>query len=448
MALAWLTRSLAAAENMEVHAFIVDHGARPECAEEARSVAQIMKGYNFQPHILRLSWDSKTLRGGFETHARILRYRALARACVENRIRHVMLGHHSDDLAETVLMRLLLSSRTEGLAGMRQKVPMPETWGIYGADGIYIGRPLLNCSKIRLKRTIRDAQVPWFEDKTNTDPTFTKRNTIRKLLYSKPCRLPRALQKPALVRMAYSAARWNLSITLKAQRVLSDECRVRVNSKTGSLAMTVPETTLRQIEEKEANVLVKVLTLAAEMVTPLRTVKRKSMINAFANIFGRDSTVPITFTAAGLSWSRDDDRTLTLRRVPHSLRTLDQATVHVKLEGPKNWTEWILWDGRWWIRLQSLGPNPKEVIIRPLQLQDMKQLRARLRQLGRSHMVNELIDGLQSLPSKSQFTVPVIVTDEILVGLPSFHVHLMNQKSPRLEDGRLIEWEAWFRKPI
>jgi hypothetical protein len=83
------------------------------------------------------------------------------------------------------------------------------------------------------------------------------------------------LQKPALVRMAYSAARWNLSITLKAQRVLSDECRVRVNSKTGSLAMTVPETTLRQIEEKEANVLVKVLTLAAEMVTPLRTVKRK-----------------------------------------------------------------------------------------------------------------------------------------------------------------------------
>jgi tRNA(Ile)-lysidine synthetase-like protein len=148
MALAWLTRSLAAAENMEVHAFIVDHGARPECAEEARSVAQIMKGYNFQPHILRLSWDSKTLRGGFETHARILRYRALARACVENRIRHVMLGHHSDDLAETVLMRLLLSSRTEGLAGMRQKVPMPETWGIYGADGIYIGRPLLNCSKV------------------------------------------------------------------------------------------------------------------------------------------------------------------------------------------------------------------------------------------------------------------------------------------------------------
>lgn len=150
MALAWLTRSLAAAENMEVHAFIVDHGARPECAEEARSVAQIMKGYNFQPHILRLSWDSKTLRGGFETHARILRYRALARACVENRIRHVMLGHHSDDLAETVLMRLLLSSRTEGLAGMRQKVPMPETWGIYGADGIYIGRPLLNCSKCHL----------------------------------------------------------------------------------------------------------------------------------------------------------------------------------------------------------------------------------------------------------------------------------------------------------
>jgi len=149
MALAWLTKSLAEAENMKVHAFIVDHGARPESAEEAQKVAEIMAGYSFQPHVLQLSWGPEGLPdGGFETAARTARYQALAQACVDNEVRHVLLGHHSDDLAETVMMRMICSSRAEGLRGMKYTARMPETWGVYGADEIEIGRPFLSVSKV------------------------------------------------------------------------------------------------------------------------------------------------------------------------------------------------------------------------------------------------------------------------------------------------------------
>lgn len=148
MALAWLTKSLASAENMKVYAFIVDHGARPESAREAEKVADIMEKYQFKAQVLRLSWPGGLPASAFETLARTARYRALAKACVSHDIRHVLLGHHSDDLAETVMMRITRSSRAEGLRGMRRTARIPESAGIYGAEHVEVGRPFLSVSKV------------------------------------------------------------------------------------------------------------------------------------------------------------------------------------------------------------------------------------------------------------------------------------------------------------
>lgn len=149
MALAWLTRRLAVKNFMTVHAFIVDHGARAESSEEAQRVADIMKTYKFKPHILKLSWGTEGLpNGGFETLAREARYQALAHACVKNNVKHLLMGHHLDDLVETVMMRMIHSSRAEGLRGMKKTSRIPESWGIYGADAIQLGRPLLKVPKV------------------------------------------------------------------------------------------------------------------------------------------------------------------------------------------------------------------------------------------------------------------------------------------------------------
>jgi len=154
MALAWLMKSLSVAENMKVHAFIVDHGARPNSTNEARKIAAILETYRFEAHVLRLSWPEGHFTNAFETHARRARYQALAKACVNHNLRHLLLGHHSDDLAETVMMRMICSSRAEGLRGMKRTSRIPEASGIYGAANVEIGRPFLNISKVAFPRKL------------------------------------------------------------------------------------------------------------------------------------------------------------------------------------------------------------------------------------------------------------------------------------------------------
>ncbi|KAK5658620.1 hypothetical protein OQA88_2013 [Cercophora sp. LCS_1] len=65
--------------------------------------------------------------------------------------------------------------------------------------GVMVYRPLLQFSKDRLIQTCLENDIPWWEDKTNADPTMTMRNAIRHLY--KNHQLPVALQKPSILRL-------------------------------------------------------------------------------------------------------------------------------------------------------------------------------------------------------------------------------------------------------
>lgn len=79
----------------------------------------------------------------------------------------VALGHHSDDQAETVLMRLVRGAAGSGLAGMKPKPP-----------GSIFLRPLLCLSRLDIEGYLRKGLLPWREDSSNTDTAFL-RNRIR-----------------------------------------------------------------------------------------------------------------------------------------------------------------------------------------------------------------------------------------------------------------------------
>ncbi|CAK7214900.1 hypothetical protein SEUCBS140593_002346 [Sporothrix eucalyptigena] len=66
--------------------------------------------------------------------------------------------------------------------------------------GIMAYRPLLPFAKDRLVATCLANNVPWFEDKTNADPTMTMRNALRYVARNHT--LPKALQKPAILQLA------------------------------------------------------------------------------------------------------------------------------------------------------------------------------------------------------------------------------------------------------
>lgn len=82
----------------------------------------------------------------------------------------IALGHHADDQAETVLMRLLRGSGTTGLSGMAGR----------NARG-YV-RPLLEISRDRLREYLREQKLNWREDNSNSDTSYLRNRLRHELL--------------------------------------------------------------------------------------------------------------------------------------------------------------------------------------------------------------------------------------------------------------------------
>ncbi|KAI9703861.1 MAG: hypothetical protein M1836_007633 [Candelina mexicana] len=225
-------------------AFVVDHKARVESGSEAYAVASRLNTMGLPSQVLTLQWPpdvSPAELTNFESRARTLRYQALGLACRDQGISSLLLAHHEDDQAETVLMRLADGHTGIGLQGMRSSTEIPECFGIHGVHrstiishqgvarghkqlskvnlddaghgnsqdeavvglechGIKVYRPLLSFSKKRLEATCLWLGTTWTEDVTNKDPTLGPRNVARLLLQQG--RLPRALQKPSLLTLA------------------------------------------------------------------------------------------------------------------------------------------------------------------------------------------------------------------------------------------------------
>lgn len=161
----------AAALPDKVVAATVDHGLRPEAAEEARYVAEICGVIGVEHHILTGTMPDGNLQEG----ARALRYALLA-DWAENRAGWIATAHHRDDVAETLLMRARRGAGVGGLAAMRARRPLGDTTLI---------RPLLGWSRAELEAIVAEAGIAAVQDSANRDPRFD-RVRMRKLLAESP----------------------------------------------------------------------------------------------------------------------------------------------------------------------------------------------------------------------------------------------------------------------
>jgi tRNA(Ile)-lysidine synthase len=163
LALAILAHHWVQAEGGRAEAFIVDHGLRANARAEAETAAASLNSRGIEARVLSLS--GLTAGPGISDRARGARYQALAQACRDAGIIHLLLGHHAADQAETMLMRSLRGSGDAGLGGM---AAVTET------DGLRLLRPLLAIPPGRLRATLRAAGLDWAEDPTNADTRFTR----------------------------------------------------------------------------------------------------------------------------------------------------------------------------------------------------------------------------------------------------------------------------------
>ena len=104
-----------------------------------------------------------------EARAREARYGALAQTATAASADLVLLGHHANDQAESVLLALSRGAGVAGLAGMAPR---------FHRHGMLFERPLLHTPQSLIKDWLRQHQVPWIEDPSNTDLRFT-RNRLR-----------------------------------------------------------------------------------------------------------------------------------------------------------------------------------------------------------------------------------------------------------------------------
>jgi tRNA(Ile)-lysidine synthase len=149
----------------------VDHGLRPESAEEARAVGVRATSLGFRDAVL--AWEGPKPGTGLQAAARAARYRLLAEHARAHGISLLLTGHTADDQAETLLMRLARGSGLDGLSAMSPLTSIAPR-GPDGVQALRLGRPLLEVRKARLQATLEQRAIPWFEDPSNERLAFER----------------------------------------------------------------------------------------------------------------------------------------------------------------------------------------------------------------------------------------------------------------------------------
>ncbi|MBN9317832.1 MAG: tRNA lysidine(34) synthetase TilS [Devosia sp.] len=143
--------------------YSVDHGLRPEAADEVGFVLAIAHQYGFAARGLK--WEGDKPVTGIQQAARAARYALIGAAMAEDGAEVLVTAHHLGDQAETVLMRLAHGSGVEGLRGMD-----------YFAEigGVMLVRPLLGIEKAQLARVIAAAGLAPAADPSNIDTSYER----------------------------------------------------------------------------------------------------------------------------------------------------------------------------------------------------------------------------------------------------------------------------------
>ncbi|TVY23399.1 putative tRNA(Ile)-lysidine synthase [Lachnellula hyalina] len=405
----------------------------------------------------------------FESLARKYRYQVLGRACRDHGINSLFFAHHGDDQAETVMMRLTSGHKRPGLLGMKSDSEIPECHGIHGVHesggiapkswrgrkapvqykshqplpnvklipqpipetgGIKIYRPFLDFGKERLIATCQAGGIEWFEDHTNMDPTLTSRNAIRHLYKSHT--MPAALTKSALVKLS-SRCRELANTQLEMTEWCLSQCSIkRFDTRSGVLTVQfndMNDSTIPVLTDKKlvaANVLRRIIMLVTPQEHVQTSVVYRTLKRVFPELWLSEELhfEPPKFTVAGVQFERLTDGAKCewfISRQPHSTST-SMPVISFPHRKESSWSEWTLYDGRYWIRIQNHCKVP--LFIRPYRKEDHNMFKQSLPM----KMWNPLHKLLKHIaPVDSRYTLPAIFGpgddgEAIVLALPTLNI--------------------------
>jgi tRNA(Ile)-lysidine synthase len=168
--LAGLQAELAFGLAFDLSALHVHHGLSPHADAWAEFCAVVCRGLRVPLKVVCVRVDRNSGLG-LEAAAREARYRAYADADAD----WIVLAHHGDDQAETLLLNLLRGAGVPGAAAM------PESRLLAMSDGLPragLLRPLLAVSRAAIEAYAHSHGLSWIEDESNRDTVY-RRNFLR-----------------------------------------------------------------------------------------------------------------------------------------------------------------------------------------------------------------------------------------------------------------------------
>jgi len=121
-----------------------------------------------------ITQEAREQGASFEAYARAARYSFFRRTADANACTAVVTGHHADDRAETVLMRILRGTWPGGLGAIP---PVRED-----PDGRRVVRPLINCTRREIIAYLTENAISFCTDDSNADVRHLRNRVRHELL--------------------------------------------------------------------------------------------------------------------------------------------------------------------------------------------------------------------------------------------------------------------------
>ena len=148
-----------------IEAIHINHNLSSNSAEWEDHCKQTSKKLGIPCHVE--SVEIKIDGDGLESAARKARYKIFTKYLKEGD--QILLGHHSNDVAETFLLRLFRGTGVDGLESLNVK---------RGVGDGYLVRPLINLTKENIMMYLRENNISYINDESN-DGQEQDRNYIR-----------------------------------------------------------------------------------------------------------------------------------------------------------------------------------------------------------------------------------------------------------------------------
>jgi tRNA(Ile)-lysidine synthase len=246
-------------DSPRIFAFHIHHGLQKVADEWLLFCEALAKKYRIGFDFRLLHIDTQSNSGNIEARARSARYEALTELCAYHGVEDLLLAHHQNDQAETVLLQLLRGAGVAGLSSMPERRSLATSKG--QASSITLWRPLLRLSREELEAYAREHKLKWIEDPSNRSSKY-RRNAIRKSILPKL----ESIQPGATANLARSA-----DVLAQAQQLLDrlaqqDGKKIH-NTKTNALSVQ-PLLALNASDPAAANNVLRYWLKAAGLTMP------------------------------------------------------------------------------------------------------------------------------------------------------------------------------------